>query len=155
MVRFWLVALLISSVPNVRAEETQPSDSKFAWGIAAGAPQLLAVTLETPRHGKLRLQASVSPLLLINSVTGRAAVTRSSGTVRPYAYGGGGLLNVSEGDGGGALGTTGFLWAGGGIAAPWSRYRWYGELGVLWGMDTDKGFESAIGALAVGLWFGR
>ena len=61
----------------------------------------------------------------------------------------------SEGDGGGALGSTGFVGTGAGLAVPVGSIRLFGELGIISGLDTDKGFESTLPAVAVGLLVAR
>lgn len=148
------VLLLVSS-SSVWAAEPDRDSSSVAWGGTVGFPQLLALTFETHQDGPLRIQASASPLLLINSATARLILTRTNGRARPYVYGGGGVFNISEGEGGGPLGTTGFLWAGGGVSTRIHRFQLFADVGVMGGMDTAKGFESMLPAFGFGVCLAR
>ena len=56
---------------------------------------------------------------------------------------------------GGALGTTGFVWKGAGLAVPMRWMRLFGEIGIMGGMDKDKGFELPLPTVAVGIMFAR
>jgi hypothetical protein len=155
MQRFLLVSLVfVLSSTQAWALEKGAGQSSVVWGVAAGSPQLIALTLETHLNRTLRFQASFGTIVFASAITGRLVLTRISGNARPYAFVGGGLFNVSEGDGGGALGTTGFFWGGGGMAVSIRSMRLFGEIGIMGGQDEDKGFESPLPAIAVGILFG-
>jgi hypothetical protein len=155
--RAFVLSILVFVMSSSCAHAIEGTDAPrgVAWGITAGAPQLIALTLETHQNRSLRLQTSLSTVILASSLTGRVLFTRISGTVRPYVFVGGGLFNVGEGDGGGARGTTGLVWSGGGVAVPVRSMRLFGEIGIMGGLDRDKGYESPLPTVAVGLLFAR
>jgi len=127
----------------------------WTWGVAAGSPQVLAVTLEQRVDSPVRVQGHAGTILLMSSVGLRALLLSSREGIAPYAFLGAGILHIAEGDGGGAIGSTGHGWGGVGARFPTGPLTWFGELGVLWGLNTDKGYESALPALALGVGFGR
>jgi hypothetical protein len=147
--------IFMVSLTCARAVEALDSDRAVVWGVTAGSPQLLALTLETHQNRSLRFQASLSTVVLASSLTGRVLLTRISGSARPYGFVGGGLFNVGEGDGGGARGTTGLVWSGGGLSVPIRSLRLFAEIGIMGGLDKDKGFESPLPTVAVGILFAR
>ena len=148
---FAALVLVLASAPAMALEETDKYRS-VVWGVAAGIPQLIALTLETHQNRPLRLQVSAGTIVLASSMTGRLVFTRTSGSFRPYMFAGGGLFNVSEGDG--PLGTTTFAWVGYGLTVPVRSLRLYYEVGFMGGLDADKGFAAQSPALAMGVMFG-
>jgi hypothetical protein len=64
------------------------------------------------------------------------------------------LLHARD-DTGGAQGTTAFFWPGAGLTVPIRAFRAFGELGVLGGMDTSKGYDSILPAVAIGFLIGH
>ncbi len=146
------LVLVLASAPVMALEETDKCRSGV-WGVTAGIPQLLALTLETHQNRPLRLQVSVGTIVQASSMTGRLVFTRTSGSFRPYIFAGGGLFNVSEGDG--ALGTTTFAWGGYGLTVPVRSLRLYCEVGFMGGLDTEKGFAAGGPSLAMGVMFGQ
>ncbi len=137
------------------AVEKADGPGGVVWGITAGSPQLIGLTVETHQNQSLRLQGSVSTVILASSLTGRLLFTRISGRVRPFVFAGGGLFHVGEGEGGGGFGTTGFVWGGGGLAVPIRSIRLFGEIGIMGGLDREKGYESPLATLAMGILFAR
>ena len=148
------LVLVLASAHAMALEETDKYRSGV-WGVVAGIPQLIALTLETHQNRPLRMQVSAGTVVLASSMTGRLVFTRTSGSFRPYMFAGGGLFNVSEGDGGGAVGTTTFAWGGVGLTVPVRSLRLYYEVGFMGGLDTDKGFAAESPALAIGVMFGQ
>ncbi len=137
---------------TVRAQE---ASSRWTWGLAAGIPQTLAVTLERSGEAAVRGQLHAGTILFASSLGGRLMLMSSRRRmVSPYAFFGAGLFYVAEGDAGGAVGGTGYGWAGAGLRVRTGPLAWFGELGVLFGMDTAKDYDSATGAGAVGVGFG-
>lgn len=127
----------------------------WTWGTALGSPQLIAVTLERSADTPVRIQAHAGTIFFLASSLGvRLLVVSSGHRAAPYAFAGGGIFNIVEGDGGGALGSTGYGWGGAGIRFSTGALTWFAELGGMWGMDTSKGYESALPALALGVGFG-
>jgi hypothetical protein len=150
-----MILIIVVSSGHARAGENADGPGGVAWGITAGSPQLIGLTLETHQNRSLRLQGSVGTVILASSLTGRVVLTHISGKVRPFVFAGGGLFNVGEGDGGGARGTTGFVWGGGGLAVPMRSIRLFAELGMMGAMDRDKGYESPLPTVAMGILFVR
>ena len=146
------LVLVLATAPAMALEETNKFRSSL-WGAAAGIPQLIALTLETHQDRPLRLQVSAGTVVQASSMTGRLVFTRTSGSFRPYMFAGGGLFNVSEGDG--AHGTTTFAWGGGGLTVPVRSLLLYYEVGFMGGLDTEKGFAAVGPALAIGVMFGQ
>ena len=144
--------LILASAHAIALEETDHYRSGV-WGVAAGVPQLISLTLETHQDRPLRLQVSAGTIVLASSMTGRLVLTRTSGRFRPYMFAGGGLFNVSVGDG--AHGTTTFAWGGYGLTVPVRSLRLYSEVGFMGGLDTEKGFAAEGPTLAFGVMFGQ
>jgi hypothetical protein len=145
---------ILSSVP-ANAVEAEKDRGSVAWGVTVGSPQMIALTLETHQNQPLRLQLNFGTIILASSLNCRLLLTRVTGDVRPYAFLGGGLLHFAECEGGGGCGWTGLVWGGGGIAVPVWSIRLFGEIGIIGGMDEDKGYESPAPAVAVGILFNR
>jgi hypothetical protein len=145
--------VLILSSASANAVGTKEDHGSVAWGVTAGSPQMIALTLETHQNRSLRLQVNAGTIILASSLTCRVLLTRLSGDARPYAFLGGGLLHIAECEGGGGCGATGLVWGGGGLAVPVGSVRLFGEIGIMGGMDRDKGYEPA--APAVGILFAR
>ncbi|HET6348736.1 MAG TPA: hypothetical protein VFH88_06590, partial [Candidatus Krumholzibacteria bacterium] len=93
--RIFLATTLIALAAALPARAAE-----VGWGLAAGYPQVFAVVAETPQHGPLRMQFSVSPMIFMNSMTARAILSPLTTRLRPYAFLGAGILNTNEGDGG-------------------------------------------------------
>jgi hypothetical protein len=147
--------ILILSSASANSVEMKEDHESVVWGLTAGSPQMIALTLETHQDGPLRLQVNFGTIVLASSVTCRLLLTRVSGDVRPYAFLGGGMLHVGECEGDGGCGATGLVWGGGGIAVPVGSVRLFGEIGVMGGMDESKGYESPAPAVAAGILFAR
>lgn len=143
------IAVIISPTRTVADDATHPT-----WGLAVGAPQILAITLEGDMGSRFRIQGNAGTLLLLSSAGIRALlVSRGRGT-KPYAYAGGGILNIAEGEGGGAQGTTGFGWFGVGIRFPLGSWQAFAELGALGGLNQSLGYEPWLPSIAIGVAFG-
>lgn len=149
------VLIFVVSSNHARATEMADGPGGIVWGITAGSPQLIGLTVETHQNRSIRLQACVGTVILAHSLTGRVLFTRISGRVRPFVFAGGGLFSISEGEGGGARGTTGLLWSGGGLAVPMRSMRLFAEIGIMGGLDRDKGYESPLPTVAVGILLAR
>ena len=144
-----LGALLLSIC--ARTADAGSSWSNIAWGVTVGNPQWVALTLETHQNEPLRLQASLSTVILYTSVTGRVIVVRPMGRVLPYGFLGGGLLYTAVGEWDSPDGGTGFYWVGGGLRFRWGAAALFGEAGYYAGMDTSKGYDSAETSYAAGI----
>ena len=126
----------------------------WTWGIAAGMPQTVSLTLEKRSESPLRAQFHAGSVLVASSLGARAVVAGRSG-VAPYAFFGGGVLYITEGDGGGDTGATGFAWGGAGLRFATAALTWFVELGILAGMDEDIMTSSTTPAAAAGVAFGK
>jgi hypothetical protein len=144
-----LSALLLLTGAQATAAESGWSD--VAWGVTVGDPQGIALTMETHQNGPIRLQASLSTIILYTSATGRVILIRPSGRFLPYGFAGGGLLHKVYGEWESASGATGFYWAGGGLRFRFGAAALFGELGRYGGMDTSKGYDPSHTSYAVGL----
>lgn len=122
--------------------------------MAVGFPQCLAVTLERVSDSPAGLQFHAGTVLVASSVGARLLIVRRH-SVAPYAFFGGGVLHVAEGEGGGGTGATGYGWVGAGLRLGTGSLTWFGELGVVFGLDEGKGYDAAAPTLAVGVAFGR
>lgn len=149
-----LFAAAIAALPVVAAAEEAPS--RWTWGVAAGFPQTLAVTAE--RHGasaaRLQLHAGTF-FLAASSIGARMVLISPTRGFAPYAFFGGGVFHIAEGEGGDAVGATAFGWVGAGLRIPTGPLRWFFEIGATLGKDTGNGYESTGPAGAVGVSFGR
>lgn len=145
--RHALIVCAIIAVPGASRAEG------VTWGVAAGHPHVLAVVLETPQQSMGRLQMSLSPLIFVNSLTARVMVSPLSTRVRPYLFLGGGIYNTNESNGSSGVGTTGFIWGGGGLRIRFGRLDVFTEFGGMDGMDEDKGFEEEVSSFALGILF--
>lgn len=146
-----LVALVSTTEPSLAGE----TRSAWAWGAAVGSPQLLAATLEKSTGPAMRVQGHVGTVLLLSSAGVRALLLSSRRGIAPYAYAGVGILHTAEGEGGGPLGSTGYGWGGVGVRVPMGGLTGFGEVGVLGGMATSRGYEPGLPGAAVGVVFGR
>ena len=153
--RTFLLAALVFVVSCNCCRASEPADGAggVAWGVVAGSPQFVGLMVETHQNQSMRLQGSVGTIILGSSLTGRVVFTRRTGAVRPYVFAGGGVLNIGEGDGGGGTGTSGFVWSGAGLTVSVRSVRLFIEAGIMGGLDRDKGYESPVGAAAVGVLF--
>jgi len=104
--------LCIALLHGVAAADPARPPSKRSLGVFVGVPQLIAPTLEVRSDRDFRFQVGASDLLLIASTSGRVLIGDPTPGVKPYGFLGGGILDVREGEGGGAIGTSGFFWFG-------------------------------------------
>jgi len=146
----WLLSAIIMLF-GTRTADAESAWSNVAWGVTVGDPQLVALTMETHQNEPFRFQSSFSTIILYTSFTCRAIVIRPTGRFLPYGFGGGGLLHAAIGEGDGAIGATGFYWAGGGLRLQYGAGALFGEVGYYGGMDTSKGYESSHPSFAVGI----
>jgi hypothetical protein len=137
--------------PDSSRARIRSSADGCAWGLTAGVPQLLGITFETSQARPLRLQFSASPLLLINSASGRVILLPDGGRLRPYVFAGGGVLNVAEGESGDWIGTTGFYWGGAGARFHAGRAAIFFEVGGLGGMERSVSNDTGGHAFALGI----
>lgn len=144
-----LFTFLLLSGPQIASAESGWSD--VAWGVTVGEPQAVALTIETHQKAPLRLQASLSTIILYTSVTGRVILIRPSGRLLPYGFAGGGVLHTAIGEWDSASGATGFYWAGGGLRVRSGPVALFGEIGQYGGMDTSKGYDASHMSYAVGI----
>jgi len=143
-----LAFVLLTGAQSATAESGW---SDVAWGVTVGDPQAIALTLETHQNGPVRLQASLSTIIIFTSATARVILIRPSGRYLPYGFAGGGVLYKAYGEWETARGATGFYWAGGGLRVRFGAAALFGELGQYAGMDTSKGYDSSQVSYAVGL----
>ena len=126
----------------------------WTWGVAVGMPQLVALTLEKNMDAGFRIQGHASTLLLLSSAGIRAMMMSPGPGAKPYAYVGGGVFHIAEGEGGGAQGTTGYGCGGVGVRFIGRRWQVYGEVGAMGGLDRSDGYEAWQPSVAVGVAFG-
>lgn len=146
-----LIAALVSALLSPESGE---AGETWTWGVAVGSPQTIAATLEKRTDSPVRIQGHAGTLLVASSLGIRVLALPWRGGFAPYAFLGAGIFNIVEGDGGGAMGTTGYGWGGVGFRLPTRGLTWFAELGFLWGMNEDKGYESPLPGLAIGVGFG-
>jgi hypothetical protein len=148
-------SMLFAAAPGLAVAE-EPSGrppSKVSLGAGIGIPHFLGPVIEIGSNSVIRFQASGSLLLIINSATARIVVGEPVVGTRPYAFAGGGILDIEEGDGGSYVGATKFFWFGGGLRIRlWRRVGLFAEIGSM--QHEKKGFDRTGAAGSAGFLVG-
>lgn len=150
-----LATILLAAGPSrVAAEESSVRPpSKISLGAAIGIPHFLGPVIEIGSNSVVRFQASGSLLLIINSATARIVIGEPVVGTRPYAFAGGGILDIEEGDGNSYVGATRFFWFGGGLRIRlWRRVGLFAEIGSM--QHEKKGFDRTGAAGSAGFLVG-
>lgn len=134
-------------------ESAPRPERRFALGLSAGSPQIVAVTGEYTLRPSLHLQANAGTLIVITAGSLRLIGVPETMKLAPYVFLGGGGLYILPLDGGGEEGFSRFTWWGFGLRLRAGRARVFVEGGELRGLNRNHGYESYYPAVAAGLLF--